>query len=404
MRLMSRRILRLTGLKAQTAEVRSLAHAVQDSRTILLVALAEIGDMVLLSPFLRELRRLVPDANITLVTLPAGASLFSVCEDVDRVLIYDAATPRLLKPFVLPGLALEFAQWHLQSCQWDLALVPRWDTDHHLATALAFFSGARRRVGYSETVNTRKRSRNAGFDRLLTDVLPGDGTAHEVERHMAFLRALGGDPSSDVLQLWLSDSDRKTATELLPPRHGSVRGPMVAFGIGAAHPKRRWPRSRFAQVGRALQNKWGAHIVIVGGENDREAQRGLLSHLGPAASGVAGLLTLRQTAAVLEQCQLFVGNDSGPLHLAVASGLSVVEISCHPAGGKSSHSNAPERFGPWRVPTVVLRPSSTTASCSDGCTADHAHCILGVSSESVVVACEALLSRAAAVASDGRDV
>lgn len=402
MRATSRRMLRRTGHSAQMAEPAApLAHAVRESRAILVVALAEIGDMVLLSPFVRELRELAPDARITLVTLPRGASLFAACDDVDEVLIYDAAAPRSLKPLVLPRFARKFAQRHFKGRQFDLALVPRWDTDQNLATALALFSGARRRVGYSESVNTRKRVLNAGFDSLLTDVLPGVGDSHEVERHMAFIRALGGDPSSELLQLWLSDSDRQIAAELLAPPDRGICGPLVAFGIGAAHPKRRWPLSRFAEVGRALQNEWGAHIVVVGGDTDQEAQAELLNDLGPAVSGFAGLLTLRQTAAVLESCRLFIGNDSGPLHLAVAAGLPVVEISCHPNGGAPTDSNAPERFGPWRVPSIVLRPSSTAGSCLGGCTDAGAHCILGVSSESVITACDALVPRAAATASSG---
>lgn len=402
MRVTSRRILRLMGSRAQTPDAAApLVRATRDSRAILVVALAEIGDMVLLSPFVRELRRLAPDARITLVTLPRGASLFSVCDEVDEVLIYDARAPRLLKPFILPGIARKFAQRHFRSRQFDLALIPRWDTDQNLATALALFSGALRRVGYSETVNPRKRVLNAGFDSLLTDVLPGEGNGHEVERHLAFIRALGGDPSSDLLELWLSGPDREMATELLPQRGRSIGGPIVALGIGAAHPKRRWPLSRFAEVGRTLQNDWGAHIVVVGGDTDQEAQAELLNDLGPAVSGFAGLLTLRQTAAVLESCQLFIGNDSGPLHLAVASGLPVVEISCHPKGGAPSDPNAPERFGPWRVPSMVLRPSNTAGSCRAGCTDAHAHCILGVSSESVIAACEGLVPRPAARASNG---
>jgi heptosyltransferase-2 len=103
-------------------------------------------------------------------------------------------------------------------------------------------------------------------------------------------------------------------------------------------------------------------------------------------------LSLRETAAVLERCELFVGNDSAPMHMAAAADCSVVMISCHSVHGDPMHNNAPERFGPWRVRHSVVRPISPIAPCRGSCIATHAHCILGVTTESVLDACVLLRS------------
>jgi ADP-heptose:LPS heptosyltransferase len=368
-----------------------LPDAVRRARAILVVALAEAGDMVLLTVFLRELRRLAPAAHVTLVCLPDVRSLFERSSDVDEVVAYRATTPRLMRPFLLPRRARAFARRELAG-RFDIAIVPRWDTDHHLAAAVSVFSQAPRRVGHTEQANERKATLNAGFDALFTDVVTSAGAAHEVERHLDMLRALGAAAPSRELRLALSVDDRARAAESLSAIDAA--GPLIAFGIGAAHPKRRWPLSRFAEVGRALQREHGAHVVVVGGPTDVEAQRELLRSLEPRATGVAGLLTLRESAAVLERCRLFVGNDSAPMHLAAATGVPCVEISCHPAAGDPLHNNAPERFAPWEVPSVVVRPDAAVPPCTTSCTASAPHCILSVAPAAVLDAAGSLLRSA----------
>ena len=368
---------------------KALPAAIEEAKSILVVALVEAGDMVLLSPFLRELRGLAPNARITLVTLPGTAILYEHAGVVDRVTTFAAKAPRLLRPALLPARARRFAREELRG-EFDVAIVPRWDTDHHLATAVAVYSGASRRVGFSEQSTPRRRTLNAGFDALLTDVIESGGTAHEVERHLTMLRALGAEHPASRLELWLIDADRHRVAELLPPM--SDQRVLVALGVGAAHPKRRWPVARFVEVGRALQRGHAAHVVVVGGVADIEAQRAILRELAPDATGLAGRLSLRETAAALERCALFVGNDSAPLHLAAAAGVPCAEISCHPATGDPLHNNAPERFGPWGVPNAVLRPAKAVPPCDDGCRAHRSHCILEVGTDAVVSASTAFLT------------
>ena len=374
---------------APPRELLPLAVAVESARAILVVALAESGDMVLLSPLLRELRRLAPLARITLVALPGPADLVERADAVNEVKRFHAAAPRLLRPVLLPWRAWRFARAELRD-GYDVAIVPRWDTDHHLATAVALYSGAARRVGFTERSTPRRQVLNAGFDALLTDVIDSDGTAHEVERHLALLRSLGAHPDSSRLELWLTDTDRRRAAAMLPA--AADQRSLVALGVGAAHPKRRWPPSRFAEVGRYLQREHGAHIVVVGGPADVAAEAAILRELMPAATGLAGRLTLRETSAARERCDLFIGNDSAPMHLAAAAGVPCVEISCHPVTGDPLHNNAPERFGPWGVPSRVLRPPRAVPPCDDGCRAGKPHCILEVQTHAVIDAAIALLS------------
>jgi heptosyltransferase-2 len=374
-----------------------LPEVVRHARRVLVVALAEAGDMVLLSPFLTELRRRATTARITLVCLPAVRGLFESSADVDEVMAYDAAAPRVLRPLVLPRRAREFATRRLVD-GFDVAIVPRWDSDQHLAAAVAAFSRSRRRVWHSEQSTARKRTLNAGFDALFTDVVTSSGVKHEVERHLDMLRALGATAPPTELRIALTDDDRHRASEALSAVPRDV--PLVALGIGAAHPKRRWPVSRFAEVGAALRRERRALLVVVGGPHDVGAQAELLAMLGPDAIGLAGRLTLRESAAAIARCQLFIGCDSAPMHLAAATGVPCVEVSCHPLGADPLHNNAPERFAPWGVPSVVVRPAVATPPCASSCDAAAAHCILSIAPATVVEAAGSLLGRSAAAGVD----
>jgi len=369
--------------------------AVADARRILVVALAEIGDAVLLSPFLRELRRLAPRAHITLVHRAVASSLYAHCPYVDRTAAYEPRVTRVLRPLVLPLRSWRFVRRVFDGSGFDVAIVPRWDTDHYFATAVAFWSGAARRVGYSEHVSARKANLNAGFDGLLTDAVPSGTALHEVERHFALLRHLGATPSAVPLELWVDDADERKVDEEFS-RCGVAEGsPRIAMLIGAADPKRRWPAERFTALATALLRRYAdAHVLIIGGSEDVAAQSVVLEALPTRVVPLAGRLTLRESAAALGRCVVAVGNDSGALHLAAAAGVPCVEISCHPANGDVLHNNAPERFGPWGVPSAILRPAAPIPPCSTACTMHAPHCILGVEVDEAVAAVVDLVERA----------
>ena len=392
------RLMRLAGRDggdSRGTSTSTIETAVTEARQILVVALAEIGDAVLLSPFLRELRRAAPRAHITLVVRPTVSALFARCPYVDETLTYEPRVRRVLRPLVLPFRAWRFARRSLRRREIDLAIVPRWDTDHHFASAIAFYSGAARRLGYSERVNGRKATLNAGFDRLLTDAAPSGTALHEVARHLALLRYMGVDASAGRLETWLDADDEREVDEQLARSGVSSDVPLIALLIGAADPKRRWPPARFALVGAGvLERITDARVLIIGGSEDVAAEAVVLAALTPSAVPLAGRLTLRQSAAALRRCAVAVGNDSGALHLAAASGVPCVEISCHPRNGDAQHNNAPERFGPWGVPSMILRPAVPVPPCSASCRMRAPHCILEVQVEEVLAAAIPFVERA----------
>jgi heptosyltransferase-2 len=355
--------------------------------------LDEIGDMVLTTPFLRELRRNLPDAWITLLVKPAVYNLVEICPYVDEVLTYEWKAQGWFSQLQRHMLALMLAWKHLWRHRFDLTVLPRWDVDYYHATFVAFFSGAPWRVGYSENVIDHKRLLNDGYDRLLTHVLSDNSLKHEVEHNLNIIRFLGGKIKEDRLELWVSPEDEAFAEHVLS-LHGVRDGELlIAFGPGAREPKRVWPLANFVEVGTWLKRKYNARILVVGEQGERALGQELKRQIGEAAIDIVGHATLRQTFALLKRCQLCVNNDGGVMHMASAAGLAVLEISCHPRNGSVFHRNSPSRFGPWGVPHLILQPDTALEPCSEGCSCARAHCILGVDVEQMKEAVVALLCR-----------
>ena len=379
MRLVGEPLFSLSGHRAQTRF--DLARV----KSVLVVRTDEIGDVILTTPFLRELRRNLPNAWITLVVKPAVYNLVETCPYADEIFPFGMNTSKRSMPLRRYFVPLRFARRHLWKRHFDLAVLPRWDIDTFHATFLAYFSGAAWRAGFSEMVNNIKRYHNHNFNLLLTQISHNAEPRHEVEHGLDLLRLLGGVVREEKLELWPNAEDDNYAKQMFACGATVAYLPtdVVAIAPGAGHPRRRWPVEKFAELGRWLREDLGKTILLVGGPDETNLGRQLERELGEGVINQVGKTTLRQTAALIKRCRLFVGNDSGPMHMAVAMGVPVVEVCCHPNAGSAQHLNSPIRFGPWQVTHVVIQPEQPLHPCTDACLAQYAHCIGSISVERV---------------------
>jgi ADP-heptose:LPS heptosyltransferase len=247
-------------------------------------------------------------------------------------------------------------------------------------------------VAYSQGVSDRKRQFNAGFDRMLTDVITDESAKHEVEHNLDVVRFLGGEVTDHRLEVWLDQQDRSFAARAFAEHAITSGDPVVAFAPGARVGRKQWPIERFGELGRLLLDEYQPYIVVVGGPDDRPLGERLEAELGARVINIAGRTTLRQTAAVLEGCCLTVSNDSGPMHLAAAAGSAVVEIAWHACGGSPDDPDSPARFHPWGVPHVIVQPEHATSPCRDACESHEPHCILEIETSKVWAAARGLLA------------
>jgi len=353
--------------------------------SILLTRLDGLGDLVLFSSLVREVRGLWPRAHITLVVDERFASVVEQCPYVDEVIGFNERGSKYARLFTGPWRAYKLAKQRLWQRRFDLAISPRWDFDTRHAAVLGLLSLSRYHFGFSERVSERKRALNYGLDTVFTHVVPSQpGVRHEIERNAEVLSALGGDRAQILnLELWLSESDRSYARQTLAKNGVSARQPLICLGIGATMGKRRWPIERFTELAKWLVETYGARILVVGDSLDARNAELMRGAVGGAMVNQAGVCTVRQSAALLSLCQLYIGNDSGPMHLAAASDIGVVALSCHPVTAPQGHINSPYRYKPLAAWSRVMQPLPLSEECHTGCLDAEAHCILNLRLEDV---------------------
>ena len=322
-----------------------------------------IGDVILTIPLMRELRRNAPQARITWIVRPFMQELAERCPYVDEVLICDAGK--------IPTA--------LQGRGFDLAIQPRWDTDLYGAGMLIYASQAKRRVGYSSQVSEAKKRKTPEQDQWYTDLLLEKTTKHEVERNLDVLRFLGGNIESDALEIWINSHEASFAQEVLKGEPYTI-----ALGPGARSPKRMWPLKKFVEMSSWIYQTTGAQILVLGNQRER-ALGDQLSEMLPQVPlvNLSGQTSLWQAAAVLNRCQLYIGNDTGLMHLAAAAQTPVIGLSCHSKKGSNESPHAPIRFKPWSDQAVMLQPEEALAPCEGTCESNQAHCIQGIETEAV---------------------
>ena len=352
--------------------------------SIIVFRLDAMGDVVMTTPLFRELKRAFPKSHCTVVVQGAFRPLLVTNPHIDEIL----TPPKVKAPYLprrartLAAALLLYARC-LRGRRFDIAISPRWDLDEHLATLLCLLTNAARRVGYTEKTSPLKQRLNRGFDAAFNICLSAGPVRHEVVRNLAVLEALRASVQDSSLEVRLTERDRSFASRLLASIPAS--SPLIALGIGANSAGRRWPLERYAESMSRLSRLVRVQPVIVCSAGERPQALHLAKSLGCEPVILSGA-PLRQVCAVLERCDLFIGNDSGAAHLAAAMDCKTIVISRHPRNSDPNHGNSPLRFAPYCTEARVLQPPTGLDACTVCCQVPEPHCITAVSVDDVFAA------------------
>jgi ADP-heptose:LPS heptosyltransferase len=341
---------------------------------ITLLRLDRIGDFILGTPAFRALRAAHPQARITVVVPSAVAELAEACPYFDDVVVFDAH-------WLLPGhSALDRwgSAWkllkYLRSRPIDLLLDFRYQS--RLDPLVAGLSGAKVRAGF-----------DLGPPSWLLSVKaprPAPGS-HQVDRNLALLEVLGVKDAGRKVEVWFDEHDHKGALRHLPAQENLPGVPRIAVHVGAATPSKRWREESFEVLLHELHALTQGEILVLGGETDRAFAHEVTDGLKCPVVDLVGKLTLRQMAAVLSHCRVFVGCDSGPSHLAAAVGVPVVSLF--------SAANEPEVWKPWgeKVTVLTRKPDCSPCRGFECRRTDGYFCMADIGAEEAVEAVKSLL-------------
>ena len=241
------------------------------------------------------------------------------------------------------------------------------------------------RVGFSPSEKPPR-----WFERQPANVLAkpfGYGERHYLYRYLSPLEALGADLRVRVPSILPLPQETARALELME-KFDLHRNRFVAVHAGANFPGRRWQPERFAAAIDRMSTETELKVALVGGPDESDIAAKIMAGTAAPVADLIGALSLETLLALLKEARLFLGNESGPMHMAAAAGTPVV--------GLFGLTN-PVQWGPVGVPSISLRPPMP-CDCVGGdlcrrTDPSKACCVWRLEVDSVVEAVRELLAR-----------
>ena len=349
---------------------------------ILIIRLRQIGDVVFTTPALAALRRQFPDAHLTYLVEPTAAPIVAGNPHLDEVIV----APR--RGGIAGMLADVSLGWRLRRARYDLAI------DFHggpRASLLTLMSGATRRIGYN--ILARRW--------MYTDVVERPRKLrprHSVENQWDLLKALGvaaPTPAGNPVEMPVDRSAKSNVDERLAAAGVAPDEDLAVVHVSASSPFRRWPLPAFVNTVAALAAQAGRRVIVTSGPSERSAARGIINDARlklPAGERHrvldCGDFSLAELRALLDRSALYIGGDSGPLHLAATTRVPIVAIFGPTPSARSA---------PWRDPALLSESIEIDGlpcrPCDQRvCEPGDFRCLTRIDAPRVVAAAERLLA------------
>ena len=325
-----------------------------------------LGDAVMCEPALSQVRAIFPQAEITLLVKPAIADLLAQHPAVNRTLVYDdrGRHAGLTGKWTLAGV--------LRRHRFDLAILFQ---NAFEAALISFLAGISRRLGYATD----------GRSLLLTDpvsVPPRNGQKHQVTYYWDLLKPLGGHGPAPAPRLFVTPEESAAITKRLVDAGIGTSDPVIGVNPGSTYGHaKRWLPERYAEVVNRVLNDMQAQtgakvgVAILGAPGEEPLGHAIAKKIKTRTVVCSGQTTVRELMALVKRCQLFLTNDTGPMHVAAAFKVPLVAVfgptdwqTTSPYGIEAKLVRQPVSCAP-----CLLRECPIDHRCMTGVTVDQVH-------------------------------
>ena len=275
---------------------------------ILLIAIRAIGDVVLITPFLSQLKKRFPHSSLTVLVDGLSSQVLENNPYLDQLIVIDRATSKHFSWPIRWKFWLQLVR-DLRQHQFDIVVDlfsgPR-------SAILGYVTGAQDRYGEDFRRNVRGLLYNHPIKVLR------DGR-HLIEQKLEILHPLLGnvDVREMSLEVYLTEKERRQGQQILRIMERDRRK-RIGLIPSAGSNWRVWPYDRFAELADALIDTYGAEIVLLGGVDDMSVCRSIGECMDATPTDLSGKTTLRELMAILGEMDLVISSVTGPMHLAVA--------------------------------------------------------------------------------------
>lgn len=281
-------------------------------RKILIIKLRAIGDVVLSTIVIPNLREAFPAAKIDFLTEKMSAEVVQGLSELNEVIVFDRVNIQKLPAMQQAEANYQFIR-QLRGRQYDLVFDFFGNPRSAILTRL---SGAKLRIGYDW------RGRQMLYNRVVRSRA---ATVHEAEFHLDALRALGIPIVSQKLRFPIDSASEAFAREFLIHHNFMNYVSLVGLNVYGGWEAKRWPLEKFAALADMLIKNCNAQILLFWGPGEKQyAQK--VAQMMKRSAVLAPPTSLKQMGALMKHCQMVVSNDSGPMHIAAALNVPTVGI------------------------------------------------------------------------------
>ena len=338
---------------------------------VLILQTSFLGDAVLTLPLIAEVRRRFAVKRMTVVCTPRAKELLQDHPGIDEIIVDDKAG----RDRGWTGLKRQAAV--LKEKRFTLALTPHKSLR---SASMLYLANVPNRVGF--------RQSKGWF--LFHHCAERDPARHDVERNLSILEPFGVsvEQCRRELDLPLNAAVDQAVERTLRELGCEEKKLTIGINPGSVWPTKRWWAPGFARLIGLIKQQRNCQVLLFGGADDRPVVDEVMRRSDGAAISLVGRITLRELAAAISRCQVFVTNDSGPMHVAVARRVPTVAIFC---------ATTPDLgFYPYSQNAIVIQKDLYCRPCSSHggrrCPLGNEDCIRQISPERVLGAVEKLLA------------
>lgn len=334
---------------------------------ILLIRLRRIGDITMTTPALRVLRKSFPDAHLSYVVEQPYQNLVEGNPDLDQV--YVVPKKQKTKDF------LQFCR-DLRKNKYDVVL------DFHggpRASWMTFLTKARLKIGY------KIKYRHFIYDISLPRS-PKNGYYHSVENHLNLVKALGVSVATapDLFLPSANEAEIRKISKFIDDQ-GLADSRRVILHIVAGNQFRNWGEDNIIKLTTLLSRLPTVKTILIGAEEDKGAAKTILERGPSGLLSLVGQLNLRELRELILKASLFVGPDSGPMHIAASTSTPIIAYF---------GPNLPAYNSPWKSEFLVVEKKLDCRPCPQRhCLYKDFRCLRTISPEEVFQACCTLLEK-----------
>ncbi|MFA6281155.1 MAG: lipopolysaccharide heptosyltransferase II [Candidatus Omnitrophota bacterium] len=309
----------------------------KEPKKILIIRTDRIGDVILSTPVIKNLRTSYPSAHITFMLRPYTKEIVENNPYLNEVIEYDKNNKH---KSILSSI--KFCFW-LRKKKFDVAFILNPTNRAHLIT---FFSGIPIRVGLNRKMGNLLSHR-------IEDT-KHEGKKHELEYTLDILNKVGIEAKDTQTHFPLKESS-ESKIKILLENFNIKNSEFIVIHPWASCPSKRWPKENFMELIRLLKEKTGLKIIIID-EQKRECLKDMREK--NIVIDLSGELTLADTGSLLKRAKLFISNDSGPVHIAASLNTPVISIF-----GRNSPGLSPKRWMPLGEKSFHIHKGCNSKIC-----------------------------------------